>query len=239
MVERRRQLLELAGRSTSCSGPRRPIPGARGRSSASSTRRTTAATTRSCATSSGATTASACTSTWASAARTGRFASRTACGRTSRTCSLTRGARPSSRGCSPTSTRRARRSSRGCPALRDPDAFGSWHEYERYVRFLYDTGSITEHTQLWWSVRPLLAFPTVEIRSATGSPTSPRRSRWRRSCTSSPPGSRGRSTRASRFPSTHPARRGEPLARDPARALGRADRPRDRRGGRLARRSSV
>jgi carboxylate-amine ligase len=51
-----------------------------------------------------------------------------------------------------------------------PDAFGSWHEYERYVRFLYDTGSITEHTQLWWSVRPHLAFPTVEIRICDGQP---------------------------------------------------------------------
>jgi carboxylate-amine ligase len=51
-----------------------------------------------------------------------------------------------------------------------PDAFGSWAEYERYVRFLYDTGSVTEHTQLWWSVRPHLAFPTVEIRIADGQP---------------------------------------------------------------------
>jgi glutamate---cysteine ligase / carboxylate-amine ligase len=51
-----------------------------------------------------------------------------------------------------------------------PDAFGSWHEYERYVRLLYDTGSITEHTQLWWSVRPHLGFPTVEIRICDGQP---------------------------------------------------------------------
>ncbi len=51
-----------------------------------------------------------------------------------------------------------------------PDAFGTWGEYERYVRFLYDTGSITEHTQLWWSVRPHLAFPTVEIRICDGQP---------------------------------------------------------------------
>jgi carboxylate-amine ligase len=51
-----------------------------------------------------------------------------------------------------------------------PDAFGSWDEYERYVRFLYDTGSITEHTQLWWSVRPHLGFPTVEIRICDGQP---------------------------------------------------------------------
>jgi carboxylate-amine ligase len=51
-----------------------------------------------------------------------------------------------------------------------PDAFAGWDDYERYVRFLYDTGSITEHTQLWWSVRPHLAFPTVEIRICDGQP---------------------------------------------------------------------
>ncbi|HZT86059.1 MAG TPA: YbdK family carboxylate-amine ligase [Gaiellaceae bacterium] len=51
-----------------------------------------------------------------------------------------------------------------------PDALSSWHEWETYVRFLYETGSITEHTQLWWSVRPHLAFPTVEIRICDAQP---------------------------------------------------------------------
>jgi carboxylate-amine ligase len=51
-----------------------------------------------------------------------------------------------------------------------PDAFGSWDEWETYVRFLYETGSITEHTQIWWSVRPHLAFPTVEIRICDAQP---------------------------------------------------------------------
>jgi carboxylate-amine ligase len=51
-----------------------------------------------------------------------------------------------------------------------PDAFEDWAEYEDYVRFLYATGSITEHTQLWWSVRPHLAFPTVELRICDGQP---------------------------------------------------------------------
>jgi carboxylate-amine ligase len=51
-----------------------------------------------------------------------------------------------------------------------PDAYGSWDEFERYVRFLYETDSITEHTQLWWSVRPHLAFPTIEIRICDGQP---------------------------------------------------------------------
>ena len=51
-----------------------------------------------------------------------------------------------------------------------PDAYGSWDEFERYVRLLYRTGSITEHTQMWWSVRPHLAFPTVEIRISDAQP---------------------------------------------------------------------
>ena len=38
------------------------------------------------------------------------------------------------------------------------------------MRFLYETGSIDEHTQLWWSVRPHLGFPTVEIRICDGQP---------------------------------------------------------------------
>ncbi|HUQ21805.1 MAG TPA: YbdK family carboxylate-amine ligase [Gaiellaceae bacterium] len=51
-----------------------------------------------------------------------------------------------------------------------PDAFSSWQEYEDYVRFLYETGSVNEHTQIWWSVRPHLAIPTVEIRICDGQP---------------------------------------------------------------------
>ncbi|MCS7007826.1 MAG: YbdK family carboxylate-amine ligase [Thermoleophilia bacterium] len=51
-----------------------------------------------------------------------------------------------------------------------PDAFGDWETFEGFIRFLYDTGSVTEHTQLWWSVRPHLAFPTVEVRIADGQP---------------------------------------------------------------------
>ncbi len=51
-----------------------------------------------------------------------------------------------------------------------PDAYDGWDGFERYVRFLYDTRSITEHTQLWWSVRPHLNFPTVEIRICDAQP---------------------------------------------------------------------
>jgi carboxylate-amine ligase len=51
-----------------------------------------------------------------------------------------------------------------------PDAYGEWQTFEDYVRLLYETQSIDEHTQLWWSARPHLAFPTVEIRICDGQP---------------------------------------------------------------------
>ena len=86
------------------------------------------------------------------------------------------------------------------PALRrarTPTAAGQG--WESYVRLLYETGSIDEHTQIWWSVRPHLAYPTVEIRICDA-PARPRpsRARSRRSATRSRRGSRAPSTRASR-----------------------------------------
>jgi carboxylate-amine ligase len=51
-----------------------------------------------------------------------------------------------------------------------PDPYGDWATFEDYVRTLFRTGSITEHTQMWWSVRPHLAYPTVEIRICDGQP---------------------------------------------------------------------
>src|SRR6187200_2823357 len=51
-----------------------------------------------------------------------------------------------------------------------PDVFRSWDDYAAYVRFLYETRSIDEVTQLWWSVRPHLLFPTVELRICDGQP---------------------------------------------------------------------
>src|SRR3954469_13351241 len=51
-----------------------------------------------------------------------------------------------------------------------PDWFDGWDEWEDYVRFLYETGSVTEHTQLWWSVRPHLQFPTIETRICDAQP---------------------------------------------------------------------
>ena len=45
-----------------------------------------------------------------------------------------------------------------------PDAYGGWAAYRAYLEMLVATGSIVESTQVWWSVRPHLAFGTVEVR---------------------------------------------------------------------------
>ncbi|HEY3921921.1 MAG TPA: YbdK family carboxylate-amine ligase [Gaiellaceae bacterium] len=51
-----------------------------------------------------------------------------------------------------------------------PDAYDGWRGFDDYVEFLYRTGSINEHTQLWWSVRPHLAYPTIELRIMDAQP---------------------------------------------------------------------
>ena len=51
-----------------------------------------------------------------------------------------------------------------------PDPYRSWQGWADYVAFLYTTGSVTEHTQIWWSVRPHLAFPTIELRICDAQP---------------------------------------------------------------------
>jgi carboxylate-amine ligase len=51
-----------------------------------------------------------------------------------------------------------------------PDGFADWDDYAEFVRFLVDTRSIREHTEIWWSVRPHQAYPTVETRICDGQP---------------------------------------------------------------------
>jgi carboxylate-amine ligase len=51
-----------------------------------------------------------------------------------------------------------------------PDAYGDWATFADYVRMLYDTGTISDPTEMWWSVRPHMGFPTVEIRIADAQP---------------------------------------------------------------------
>ena len=51
-----------------------------------------------------------------------------------------------------------------------PDIFDDWDDYDRYVRFLLTTGSIREHTEIWWTVRPHQSFGTIEIRACDALP---------------------------------------------------------------------
>jgi carboxylate-amine ligase len=51
-----------------------------------------------------------------------------------------------------------------------PDAYGDWDTFADYVGLLYATGSISDPTEMWWSVRPHLGFPTVEIRISDAQP---------------------------------------------------------------------
>ena len=45
-----------------------------------------------------------------------------------------------------------------------PEPFGDWATFSAYITMLYETRSIVEYTQVWWSVRPHLSFGTVEVR---------------------------------------------------------------------------
>jgi carboxylate-amine ligase len=51
-----------------------------------------------------------------------------------------------------------------------PDVYEDWSTFADYVGMLYATGSITDPTEMWWSVRPHVGFPTVEIRISDAQP---------------------------------------------------------------------
>lgn len=53
---------------------------------------------------------------------------------------------------------------RSFPRCGIPDVFGDFATYADYVNFLVRSRSITEFTQLWWSVRPHHRFGTIEVR---------------------------------------------------------------------------
>jgi len=60
---------------------------------------------------------------------------------------------------------------RSFPRCGVPDTFGDWNGFRAYLEFLVRTRSIVEYTQVWWSVRPHLAFGTVEVRICDAQPT--------------------------------------------------------------------
>jgi len=45
-----------------------------------------------------------------------------------------------------------------------PDHFGSWSEYETYVKLLIELHSIDDARKIWWDVRPHPMFGTLEFR---------------------------------------------------------------------------
>ncbi|MCJ2082952.1 carboxylate-amine ligase [Methylobacterium sp. J-090] len=47
-----------------------------------------------------------------------------------------------------------------------PELFADADAYERYVRIMTRAGSIQDASFLWWSLRPSIKFPTLELRIA-------------------------------------------------------------------------
>jgi carboxylate-amine ligase len=47
-----------------------------------------------------------------------------------------------------------------------PELFMNDSDYERYVRIMTRAGSIQDASFLWWSLRPSIKFPTLELRIA-------------------------------------------------------------------------
>ncbi|MBA2564595.1 MAG: carboxylate-amine ligase [Gemmatimonadetes bacterium] len=46
-----------------------------------------------------------------------------------------------------------------------PDYFGSWADFESYVRLLMRTNCMLDGKQIWWDIRPHPNFPTLEFRA--------------------------------------------------------------------------
>ena len=45
-----------------------------------------------------------------------------------------------------------------------PDHFGSWSDYENYIRLLVDLKCIEDASKIWWDVRPHATYGTLEFR---------------------------------------------------------------------------
>ena len=46
-----------------------------------------------------------------------------------------------------------------------PGRFESWHEYERTVEVLVQSGVIEDASHIWWDIRPSAKFQTLEVRA--------------------------------------------------------------------------
>lgn len=67
-------------------------------------------------------------------------------------------------------TTRAQIFLRSFPRCGIPDAYGDWATYADYAEFLYDTNSVREPTQIWWTVRTHHQYGTLEVRIADAQP---------------------------------------------------------------------
>ena len=204
--ERRRRLFALAAARAWRSARPARIRGARGRSSASSTRPTTGASRRGSSTSPGATTPSATTSTSACAAPTAPSPSATRC---ARCCPTLLAASANSAWVegvfSGLHSARTEIFTRMFPRCGVPDHFGGWRAYADYVEFLFrDQLDRRAHPDL--VERP--AAPLVRHRRAADHGRAVARAENRRRCWRSrrPASRRRRST-------TTPAAGSEPVPR--------------------------
>lgn len=53
---------------------------------------------------------------------------------------------------------------RSFPRCNIPGRFKDWHDYASFVELLFNTGSISDPMQMWWSIRPHPWLGTIEIR---------------------------------------------------------------------------
>ena len=47
-----------------------------------------------------------------------------------------------------------------------PDLFAGKDEYDQYVRTMVSAGAIKDASFLWWTLRPSMHYPTLELRVA-------------------------------------------------------------------------
>ena len=227
LPERRAQLTRARRQArASPSAPPGRIRGAPGRSSGSSTRRTTACGTSCCATSSGETTRSASMCTSRSTARTAPCRSPTGCAYLPELLAYSASSPFVENVNTGLHSARTQIFTRFFPRCGVPDAYGDWDTFEDYVGILFETGSIPSTPRCGGAS----ARTSRSRRSRSASPTRSR-SRRRRS-----PSRRSRTALAARIaraiderrtaaPAAEPRDRGELLARDPLGPLRRAHRP--------------
>ena len=112
-----------------------------------------------------------------------------------------------------------------------PEPFDGWADYDRFVRWLVETRSIKEHTEIWWCVRPHQSYGTVELRNADAL-ADVRESLAVMAYAYALSARRLRAIDEGEplVELRGPPHRGEHVARDPLGHLGRADRLRARHG---------